>query len=92
MLDTKDYFFFAINPDHSVNAFRSQIDPESFVGLKTNIEKFKNINYAIEDYEYIVDIFSKNPNPPGKVMKWVCRDRLDYLSLAENRLELTSRG
>jgi hypothetical protein len=75
MLETKDYFFFAINPDQSVTAFRSQLEDANLSGLKTNMEKFKDINYTEKEYETLVDRFSKNPDPKGKAMKWVCRDR-----------------
>jgi hypothetical protein len=40
MLDTQDYFFFAINPDQTVTAFRSQLEAPDVAGLRTNQEQF----------------------------------------------------
>ncbi|MGI2029704.1 hypothetical protein [Endozoicomonas acroporae] len=40
MLDTQDYFFFAINPDQTVTAFRSQFEASDLAGLRTNQEQF----------------------------------------------------
>ena len=57
--------------------------------LKTNMEKFKDTNYTEKEYEKLVDRFSKNPDPKGKAMKWVCRDRLDHLNLKADPLEFT---
>ena len=35
MLETQDYFFFAINPDQTVTAFRSQFEAHDLTGLRT---------------------------------------------------------
>ena len=32
--------------------------------------------------------FRRRPDPPGQVLNWVCRDKLSYLDLTENRLEM----
>jgi hypothetical protein len=37
--DTQDYFFFAINPDQTVTAFRSQFETHDLAGLRTNQEQ-----------------------------------------------------
>jgi len=36
MLDTQNHFFFAINPDQTVTAFRSQFEIHDLAGLRTN--------------------------------------------------------
>lgn len=91
MVETKDYFFFAINPDQTVTAFRSKLEYSDLAGLKTNKERFKEAGCTPERYEKAFSSFSKNPDPPGQVMEWVCRDNPDYLDLTENRLELNPR-
>jgi hypothetical protein len=91
MIETEDYFFFAINPDQTVTTFRSQLEHADLAGLKTNQEKFKEVSCAPEQYERAFSAFSKKPNPPGQVMDWVCRDNPDYLDLTEHRLELNPR-
>ena len=91
MLETKDYFFFAINPDQTVTAFRSCLEHSDLVGLKTNREQFKNESCTPEQYERSVSAFSKKPDPPGQVMEWVCRNDWDYLDLTKYRLDLNPK-
>ena len=92
MIETEDYFFFSINPDQGVTAFRSQLEASDLCGLKTNQELFGEGACSPEDYEKAVTQFSKNPNPPGQVMEWVCRNNWDYLDLEKYPLELTPRN
>jgi hypothetical protein len=91
MIQTKDYFFFAINPDQTVTAFRSKLEHSDLAGIETNQKRFKKADCTTEQYEKAFNAFSKNPDPPGQVMKWVCRDNPDYLNLSEHRLELNPR-
>jgi len=91
MIETEDYFFFAINPDQTVTAFRSQLAHEDLVGLKSNQDRFGNTNCSSERYEKTVSAFSQHPDPPGQVMEWVCRDNPVYLDLTEHRLALNPR-
>lgn len=92
MLKSQDYFFFAINPDQSVIAFRSQFEAPDLAGLKSNQEKFGEVRCSLEQYETAVNTFTKNPNPPGQVMQWVCRNNWDYLDIKKFPLELTPRS
>ena len=89
MVETRDYFFFAISPDNTVTAFRSQLENENLAGLKTNQEKYKSTICDVDKYENTVKLFTKNPDPKGEVMQWVCRTNWDYLDLSKNRLELS---
>ena len=41
MVESGDYFFFAIGPDQHVTAFRSEIGQQDLVGLKTNLQKIQ---------------------------------------------------
>ncbi len=91
MLETEDYFVFAINPDQTVTAFRSQLEHQDLAGLRTNNEQFCDEGCSPEQYERAVKAFTKNPDPPGQVMEWVCRNDWDYLDLAKYPLELTPR-
>lgn len=91
MLETEDYFFFAINPDQGVTAFRSQLECADLAGLRANRELFSDAICTPEQYERAVKAFTKNPDPPGQVMEWVCRNNWDYLDLTRFPLELTPR-
>jgi len=41
MVENKDYFFLAINPNQTVATFRSEIGQDDLVGLKTNMPQIK---------------------------------------------------
>lgn len=92
MIETQDYFFFAINPDQTLTVFRSQFEVQDLAGLRTNQEQFGLGHCSIQQYEKTVDDFAKNPDPPGQVMKWVCRNNWDYLDIKRYPLELTPRS
>jgi hypothetical protein len=92
MIEKEDYFFFALNPDQTVTVFRSKLEHQNLAGLKTNQKRFSNACCSDEQYESVFQTFSKNPNPPGQVMTWVCRDNPEYLDLTEHRLELQPRA
>jgi hypothetical protein len=91
MVETEDYFFFAINPDHTVTAFRSRLETGNLVGLRTNLEHFGRVSCLPAQYEKVCRAFAKNPQPPGQMMAWVCRDNPDYLDLTKNRMEVNPR-
>ena len=91
MVDTEDYFFFAINPDGQVTAFRSHLDHPTLVGLRTNLENFGEAICPPDHYERISQAFARNPDPPGRIMEWVCRDNPEYLDLTQHRVALNPR-
>jgi len=41
MVESGDYFFFAISPNQSVTAFRSEIGQEKLAGLSTNLRQIE---------------------------------------------------
>ncbi|MGI9284856.1 MAG: hypothetical protein ACR2P1_05675 [Pseudomonadales bacterium] len=92
MIAMEDYFFFAINPDHTVTTFRSQLETSDLAGLKTNQENFSRVTCLPAQYEKTVQAFRKNPDPPGQFLEWVCRDNMKYLDLKQHRLELSPKG
>ena len=91
MIEKEYYFVFAINPDQTVTAFRSQIDTPLLKELKTNFERFGQTSESPEYYEKLCREFKKKPTPLGRVFNWVCRNNPTYLDLTMNRLELTPR-
>lgn len=92
MLESQDYFFFAVNPDHTVLAFNSRFSGLDFAGLKANQEQFDDEGCGMAEYQRAVSAFAHSPSPPGKVMEWVCRNNWDYLDLQKYPLDLTPRA
>lgn len=88
MIKSGDYFFFAINPDQTVTTFRTIINQGDLAGLKTNFPMIQSAGTTDSQYQKALSVFSKNPEPSGTLMNWVCRDNMDYLDLAMDRLEL----
>jgi hypothetical protein len=87
MVESGDYFFFAVS-DGSATAFRSEIGQADLAGLKTNLPRIQRSATNDAQYRRAVASFDKNPDPPGAMLHWVCRDRPDYLDLTSDRLEL----
>jgi len=88
MVDSGDYFFFAIS-DGRATAFRSQIGQADLAGLKTNFPRIRRLATTDAEYRRAVASFGKNPDPPGTMLHWVCRDHPDCLDLTTDRFELT---
>ena len=88
MVETGDYSFFAIGSNNRVTAFRSEIGQENISGLKNNLWRIQNSSTTETQYRKTVSTFEKNPQPPGKLLNWVCREDADYLDINKDRLDL----
>jgi hypothetical protein len=89
MVESGDYFFFAINSNGTATAFRSEIGQADLAGLKTNLRRIRNSTTTDTQYRKALAMFEKNPQPAGTLLNWVCRDNVEYLDLTKDRLELT---
>lgn len=89
MVETGDYFFFALTADNRVTAFRSAIAPDNLAGLKANMARIQRSTTSDAHYRQAVSQFKKRPVPPGTLLTWVCREDADYLDLARNPLVLS---
>ncbi|PHM50530.1 hypothetical protein [Xenorhabdus miraniensis] len=69
--------------------YLAQLQSGDLSGLKRNQQLFGDARCTPEEYNKVVETFTRNPEPPGKVMKWVCRNNWDYLDLKTYPLELT---
>jgi hypothetical protein len=88
MVESGDYFFFALDSNESTTAFRSEIGQGNLTMLKNNLARIRGSITTGAQYNHAVAAFTRNPKPPGLLLRWVCRDD-EYLNLAEDRLELT---
>jgi hypothetical protein len=88
MVESGDYFFFALGPNESATAFRSEIEQGNLMMLKKNLARIQGSTTTEAQYNTAIAFFTKTPEPPGPLLHWVCRDA-EYLNPAEDRLELT---
>jgi len=91
MIETQDYFFFAIDPAQTVTAFRSQMEVNDLASLKTNRIKFEGTECRPEIYEKAVEIYRSEMGEDEEYMEWVCRSNWDYLDIEKYPLDLTPR-
>lgn len=98
MIDTGDYFFFAIDPQQKITAFSSEFNVNDMAGLGTNfttLEIFDALGFASqctpEQYETAATKYAKAPQPEGRFVSWVCRDNPEYLDMKRERIDLTPR-
>lgn len=92
MIHNEDYHFFNLNPDNTVTAFRSEIGAQNLVGMRDSLPIIQAATTTEDQYEQGVQAFARNPDPPGTLMTWVCRDNPDYLDLMANVFELPPLG
>jgi len=88
MIETGDYFFFALDSDRSATAFRSEIGKSSLAGLRANMSRIWTSTTTDAQYRSAVSQFARRPEPPGTLLTWVCQDSAGALDLAEDRLVL----
>jgi hypothetical protein len=89
MVETGDYFFFALTADNRVTAFRSAIAPDNLAGLKANMARLQGSTTSDAQYRHAVSQFKKRPVPPGTFLTWVCREGAGFLDLAQDPLVLS---
>ena len=89
MVDTGDYFFFAIDADRrGTTAFRSGLGPDSLANLRTNMDRIERSTTSEAQYRRAMAQIGRRPEPPGTLLTWMCRGNADHLDLAQDRLVL----
>ena len=88
MVETGGYFFFALNSDRSTTAFRSDLGRDTLAGLQANMARIQKSVTTDAQYRLAVQQFAANPQPPGPVLNWVCRDHDSALDRDEDQLVL----
>jgi hypothetical protein len=88
MIANRDYYFLALNPNGDVRVFRAASGEENLAGLKANLPRMLRSTTTDAQYRQAVSAFQKTPDPPGVLLDWVCRDRIEHLDLSSDRLDL----
>jgi hypothetical protein len=88
MVDRGGYFILALDPCQRVTAFRAELGNNSLVSLVDNFPRIMLSSTTDAQYQKALAQFRRNPDPPGTVLEWVCREDLSYLDLTEDRIEL----
>ncbi len=91
MIEDGDYFLFSLAPNNRVTAFRAEIGHDALSVLTANMSRIRNSTTTDDQYSRAVERFSRRPMPEGPVLNWVCRDRIEYLDMESDPLELTPR-
>jgi len=89
MLDDGDYFFFALQPQGQVTAFRADIGSEGLAVLRANRARLQASTTTNAQYQQALMSFAARPDPAGVLLQWVCRDQSAALDLTTHRLTLT---
>jgi hypothetical protein len=89
MLDDGDYFFFALQPQGQVTAFRTEIGSEGLAVLRAHRARLQASTTTEAQYQRAVTSFAARPDPPGILLPWVCRDQIAAVDLTTNRMTLT---
>src|SRR5712692_5214306 len=89
MLDDGDYFFFALNAQHHVTAFRADIGSEGLAVLRANRARLQSSTTTEGQYQQALTSFAAHPDPAGLLLHWVCRETVAAVDLTTNRMTLT---
>ena len=89
MLDDGDYFFFALQPQGQVTAFRAEIGSDSLAVLRANRARLQASTTTDAQYQQALTSFAAHPEPAGVLLPWVCRETVAALDLTTERLTLT---
>ena len=88
LIESGEYFFFAISPSGAVTAFKTEIQQDNLAGIKANLYRIKYSKTTDRQYAEAIDSFIENPQPPGTMLNWICRDKIKYLDLTGDTIEL----
>jgi hypothetical protein len=92
MVKEQDYFFFAINPDQNVVAFRADMLKDDAFNLKAHLEKYAHIDPCpVDQYEKTSRALMESDEYQGVLLEWVCRDNMEYLNMKDYPFEATPR-
>jgi len=91
LIESSNYFFFALNPNDSITAFRTEIGQEALTGLKANLARIQQSITTHSQYQQALAHFTANPDPEGILLSWVCQNTIDYLDLTQDRMELAPK-
>ena len=89
MLDDGDYFFFALQPQGQVTAFRAELGSDSLAVLRANRAHLQTSTTTDAQYQQALTSFTAHPEPAGVLLPWVCRETVAALDLTTERLTLT---
>ncbi len=89
MLDDGDYFFFALQPQGQVTAFRAELGRDGLAVLRANRARLQTSLTTDAHYQQALTAFAAHPEPPGVLLPWVCRETVAALDLTTDRLTVT---
>ena len=89
MVATNDYFFLALGENNQVTTFRSEPHHDILYDLAQSIDQILASTTTDEQYLRAVTSFQKDPQPPGKLLRLVCHENLDFLDLSRDRFSIT---
>ena len=95
MVDSDEFFFFALDGNGTATTFNADLGcgrDADRAGLRRNLPRIRRAAATEAQYQDALARFRANPDPPGTVLNWVCRDDERYLDLTADRLEMTPAG
>jgi hypothetical protein len=89
MIDRGGYFILALGREREATAFRADVDPGDLIGWKNHIQRIRQSATTEAHYETALAHFRRRPDPPGRMLDWVCRDHSAGLNPSLDPLELS---
>ena len=95
MADSGEFFFFALDGNGTATTFNADLGrgrDADRAGLQRNLPRILRAPATEAQYQDALARFRANPDPPGAVLNWVCRDDARSLDLTTDRLDMTPAG
>lgn len=71
IVESGEYFFFAISPSLAVTAFKTEIHQDNLSGKKANLYRINGPKTADRQYARAIASFIENPQPAKTMLNWV---------------------
>lgn len=95
MVDSGEFFFFALDGNRSATTFNADLGrgrDADRAGLRRNLPRILRAATTEAQYQDALARFRANPDPPGTLLNGVCRNDERYLDPIADRLEMTPAG
>lgn len=79
-------------PGKPNSLFRAGVDHENLAGMREVLAAMPSVTTTDGRYERQVRVFKRNEASSGTMLKWVCRDNLDYLDVQKNPYMMDPTG
>lgn len=88
MLDRGEYSFLAVDQVNNVVVFRAELGEDVITGLREHWPRLEKSRTSPREYTAAMQQVCTEQAGDATYLEWVCRERVEYLDLTTERLDL----